>query len=204
MVAQVEVPSGPGLTCHRKKFLKDARFAVNLNKKCKIGAQCDDCVEKNFWAVEKIFHCILLVVQKNFLSPLKRLKKIFHRYQQHAVNKNSPLPEDCGDIKFSMLPGRSPQFLQIFTAKFNAYHKFTGNIIEVSDRWRSGVKSCWQSCRRWKVRTRVRQFSFVRNPVKARKNIFSTKNHKTYKMSPHSTLKDAGGEKSFCFTVICR
>ena len=111
--------------------------------------------------------------------------------------KNSSLPEECGDKKFSMLPGRSPQFLQIFTAKFNAYHKFTGNIIEVSDRWRSGVKSCWQSCRRWKVRTRVRQFIFVRNPVNARNNIFSTKNHKTYKMSPHSTLKDAGGEKVF-------
>ena len=38
----------PGLRCHRLNLLKDVRCAVNLSKKCKICAQCDECGEKNF------------------------------------------------------------------------------------------------------------------------------------------------------------
>ena len=65
--------------------------------------------------------------------------------------KFSPLPAECGEKKFSPLPAECGE-KKIFTAKtanltnihranFNAYLIFTGNIIEVSDRWRSGLRS---------------------------------------------------------------
>ena len=33
--------------------LKNVRFAVNLNKKCKVCAQCDECTEKKLQSGEK-------------------------------------------------------------------------------------------------------------------------------------------------------
>ena len=69
---------------------------------------------------------------------MNALQKNFQRYQQNAVKKFSPLLTECRE-KNSPLKS---QILQIFTANFNAYLKFTGNIIEVSDSWRSGIRSC--------------------------------------------------------------
>ena len=65
--------------------------------------------------------------------------------------KFSPLPAECGEKKFSLLPAECGE-KTFFTAKianltnihratFNAYLKFTGNIIELSDRWCSGLRS---------------------------------------------------------------
>ena len=62
-------------------------------------------------------------------------KKNFHRYQQNAVKK-----------KFSQL---KLQTLQIFTANFITYLKFTWNFIAVSDRWRSGIRTWWHAGSQW-------------------------------------------------------
>ena len=88
---------------------------MNLNKKCKICAQCDECDRFSS--------------EGNF----------FHRYQQNGVKKNFQRYQDA--VK-KILPLKL-QILQIFTAKFNAYLKFTWSSIEESDRWRSGIRSCW-------------------------------------------------------------
>ena len=70
----------------------------------------------------------------------------------------STLPAECGEKKFSPLKS---QILQIFNAKFNAYLKFTENIIEVSDRWRSGIRSSWHAVVGW-LEPSVRQFIFCK------------------------------------------
>ena len=49
---------------------------MNLSKKCKICVQCDECGEKKLISGENISY-----------SPLKRWKKIFHRYKQNALEK---------------------------------------------------------------------------------------------------------------------
>ena len=106
--------------------------------------------------------------------------------------KFSPLPAESGKKIFSPL---KLQILQIFTAKFNAYLKFAGNIIVVSERWRSRVRSWWHACDTW-FEPVYGSFFFVRNPVNAVKKIFHRKiQRNSYKKSPlsaHSTLKDAG------------
>ena len=63
--------------------------------------QCDECGDQKNLSGEFLF------------SPLKRRKKIFHSYQQNAVEKNcqryyqnavknnfSPLSAECGERKF--------------------------------------------------------------------------------------------------------
>ena len=75
---------------------------------------------------------------------------MFQRYQQNAVKKNfsatgrmwakknfSPQPAECGEKK---LTAKIAKLTYIHRANFNACLKFTGNIIEVSDRWSSGIK----------------------------------------------------------------
>ena len=99
-----------GSRCHRLKSLRDITFAVNMRKKCCV--QCDECGEKNFWAV-------------NFFLPLKRWKKIFHRYQQDAAKKISALPAECGEKKFSPLKLQS---LQIFTALISTFMLYSQEI----------------------------------------------------------------------------
>ena len=64
------------------------------------------------------------------------MKEIFHRCEQNEVQKKLLRYRD--DVK-KKLPLKL-QILQIFTAKFNAFIKLTGNIIEVSNRWRSEKK----------------------------------------------------------------
>ena len=67
-------------------------------------------------------------------------KKTFHRYQQNAVTKNfSPLQAECGEKKF--FTAEIANLANIHRANFNAYLIFTGNILAVSDRWRSGLRS---------------------------------------------------------------
>ena len=98
---------------------------------------------KNFEAVKYIF------------SPLKRWKKLFQRYQQNLVKNNfSAVPAECGEKKFFSATSRmrwrtnsllKEQIFQILTANFNAYLKFTGNHIKLSDGWCSGIRSCWHA-----------------------------------------------------------
>ena len=81
---------------------------------------------------------------------------------------------------------------QIFTAKFNAYLKFTRNIIESSQmgQWSNKLATC----RRWVVRTRARKFFLQKIRSMRWKKKFTSKNRKSYKnaqLSPHSTLNDA-------------
>ena len=105
---------------------------MNWNKKCKICAQCDEYGEKNFSAVKFFIHHLCgeknsalpgCVGKKNSALPGCVGKKI-QRYQD-AVKKISTL---------------KVQFIERFNTKFNAYLKFTGIIIDVSDRWRSGKR----------------------------------------------------------------
>ena len=112
---------------------------------------------------------------KILCSPLKRLKKIFHRNQQNAVKNFSLLPAECGEKNFLTATSRmrlkkiSPlksQLWQIFTAYFNAYLKFTGNTIEVIDRWRSGIGS-WSHTGGELFEPVYGSFFFVWNPVNA-------------------------------------
>ena len=84
---------------------------------CKICVQCDKCGEKNL-SVDFFFH------------DLSGERKFFTATSRTRWKKLSPL---------------KLQILQIFTPNFNAYLKFRGNIIEVSDRRRSGIRSCWHA-----------------------------------------------------------
>ena len=97
--------------------------------------------------------------------------------------KISPLPAQCGEKKFFTATSRM-RWKKFFTAKianltnihranFNAYLIFTGNIIEVSDRWRSGLRSWWHA---WGRGSNHGSFVFVRIPVNAVKKKFSTQN----------------------------
>ena len=94
------------------------------------------------------------------------------------------------------------QILQIFTASLNDYLKFTGNIIEVRDRWRRGIRRCWHAGGE-RFEPVYGRFLYLRNPVEAVKKIFTTKNRKSYKNSPHPTLKmrALSGEK-ICFSPL--
>ena len=121
---------------------------MNLSKSVRFALNAMNAVKKNYLCVKKIF------------SPLKRWKKIFHRYQQNAVKKI-----------FSALKS---QILQIFTAKLNACLKFAGNIIEVSERWRSGIRSLWHAGGTWFAPLYV--FFLVRNTANAVKKNFSPQN----------------------------
>ena len=74
-------------------------------------------------------------MKKNSPLPAECGEKKFHRYQQNAVKKIfSSLPAECAEKKL--------QIFLIFAAIFNACLKFTGNIINVCERLRSGIKSC--------------------------------------------------------------
>ena len=84
--------------------------------------------------------------------------------------------------------------LQILTAKINAYLKFAGNIIQVSETWRSGIKvgdirevNGSNPC----TAVFLQEIRWMRW-----KKIFHRKiQRNSYKNSPlsvHSTLKDAG------------
>ena len=55
----------------------------------------------------------------------------------------SPLPAECGEKKF--FTAKIANLTNIHRANFNAYLIFTGNIIEVSDRWRSGLRCWWHA-----------------------------------------------------------
>ena len=137
---------------------------MSLSKKCKNCAQCNELKK-----IEKI----------------KRIKKL------SSVEENfSPLPAKswCGEKTFFSATSRmrwknkfSPLkllFLQIFTANFNAYLKFTGNVIKVSDRWRSGIRGCWHAGDE-RLKPVYGSFFFVRNLVTALKKKFTAKKRKS-------------------------
>ena len=68
------------------------------------------------------------------------MKENFSPLQAGCGEKNfSPLPAECDEKKF--FAAKISNLTNIYRANFNAYHIFTGNIIEVSDRWRSGLRS---------------------------------------------------------------
>ena len=81
--------------------------------------------------------------ERKFFTATSRMRwKKFHRYQQNVVKKNfSPLPAECGEKKF--FTAKIANLTNIHRANFNAYLIFTENIIECSDRWRSGLRSWW-------------------------------------------------------------
>ena len=112
-------------------------------------------------------------------------RKFFSAISRMRWKKNfSPL-----SLKFHIL--------EIFTALISSL-KFTGNSIEVSDRWHSWLWSCWHAGydRLEPVYGRL----YIKNPVNAVKKLFTAKNRKN---SPHSTIKDAGALrwKKFFFTA---
>ena len=122
----------------------------------------------------KIFFQRLSGERKFFTATSRmRWKKIFHRYHQNAVKKNfSPLPAECGEKKF--FTAKIANLRNIHRANFNAYLLFTGNIIKVSERWRSGLPS-WPHI--WgRGSNPCTAVFFVRIPVNAEKKNFSPQN----------------------------
>ena len=104
----------------------------------------------------------LLRAEKCFFSPLKWWKKNFHRYQQDAVKK--------------IFTTKIANLTNIHRANFNAHLIFIGDIIQVIDSCRSGLRS-WGHA--------GGKFLFCKNSAECGE-------HFTVKNSPHSTLKDAG------------
>ena len=125
-------------------------------------------MKENFWPLPA-------ACGEKILSPLQAEfgDNFFYCCQQNAVKNFSPL---------------KLQILQMFTANFNEYLKFTGNITEVSNRWRSRIRSCWHPGGE-SFEPVYGSFFFVRNPVNVLKKFLATKNRKSYK---NSTLKDSG------------
>ena len=69
----------------------------------------------------------------------------------------------------------------------------------VSDRWRSGIKICWHVGGN-RFEPVYGSFFFVSECCE---NFFTAKNRKSYKNSPHSTLKDADAlQWKIFFTAI--
>ena len=96
---------------------------------------------KNFWAVK-------------FFSPHKRWKKFFSATSRMRWRKNSALPAECGEKNFHRnqqnaakknFAAKIANFTNTHRANFNAYLIFTGNIIKVRDRCRSGLRSWWHA-----------------------------------------------------------
>ena len=94
----------------------------------------------------------------------------------------SAVPAECVETKFLPLLAECEEKI-FFTAKisnitniqglnFNANFEFRGNIIEVSDRWRIGIRSCWHAGGE-KLEPMYGNFFFVGNPVNMVKKIFS-------------------------------
>ena len=83
------------------------------------------------------------------------------------------------------------QILQTFTAKFNAYRKFTWKIIKVKERWRSGIRSCWHVGGD-RFEPIYGSFFFCKKSGECDEFFVTAKNHNSYKNSPHSMLKDGG------------
>ena len=124
-----------------------------------------------------------------------RRKKFFQRYQQNAVKtKFSPLPAECDEKK--IFTAKIAILTNIHRANFIAYLKFTANIFEVSDRWRSGIRSCWLA-RGQRFETCTAVSFFVRNPVNAVKKIFSPlKTAKTHRIQRYK-MRALCGENFF-------
>ena len=105
-------------------------FEVNLSKSVRFAFNAMNAVKKKFKAVI------------NFFSMLNRWKEFFHRYQQKVVKKVFHRYQQKAVKKFSPLKS---QIIQIFTANFNAYLKFTGYIKKVGVRWSSGLTRRWHA-----------------------------------------------------------
>ena len=112
------------------KIANRCKICGEFEKKCKICDQCDESGEKNTFK-----RCIFFTAYA--------LKENFSPLPAECVENNfSALLAECGEEKFSPLPTEcgekknfSPQklqILQIFTANFKAYLKFTRNFNEVS------------------------------------------------------------------------
>ena len=86
--------------------------------------------------------------------------------------KFSPVPAECGEKKNFI--AKIANLTNIHRANFNAYLIFTENIIDVSDRWRSGLLV--GDTQEVEVRTLVRQFHFCKNSGECgEKKIFTAK-----------------------------
>ena len=111
-----------GILCW-KKF----SFTANLTLFC--DKTSTGVALRQFWRFKRRFY-------KN------ARKKNFHRYQQNAVKKIQSYQQNAVKKFLSHLKS---QTLQIFTANFITYLKFTWNFIAVSDRWRSGIRTWWHA-----------------------------------------------------------
>ena len=91
---------------------------MNLSKSVRFAFNAMNAVKKNHLSDE------------NFFSPL----------QAECGEENfSPLPAECGEKKF--FTAKIVNLTFFHRANFNSYLIVTGNIIELSDRWRSGLRS---------------------------------------------------------------
>ena len=128
---------------------------MNLSKSVRFAFNAMNAVKKNSKA-EKIFFHRLRGEKKVYTATSRmRWNKIFQHYKQNAVK---------------IFNAKIANLTNIQRANFNAYLIFTGNIFEVTERCRSGFPIWWHA--EVEVRTRVRQFLFVRIPINAVKKIF--------------------------------
>ena len=144
----------------------------------------------------KIFLFHRLSAETKFFTATNRMhwKKFCSATSRMRRKKNfSPLPAECGERKF--FTAKIANLTNINNANFNAYLIFTGNVVEVRDRWRSGLRGSWNAWEESFEPLELR-FFFVRKLVIAVKKIFSPL--KIAKNSPHSTLKDAGALRALC------
>ena len=137
------------------KIAKRCKIWSEFEKKCKICAQCVESGEKKFKRRKIFFHGIS--GETKFFTATSRM-----RWKKNFTATSKKLWKKISQLK--------SKILQIFTAKFNAYLKFTGNIIDVSDRWRSGIRSWWHAVGEW-FEPLYGSFFFGRNPVNAVKKI---------------------------------
>ena len=100
------------------------------------------------------------------LSAMNAVKKSFKQLNFfHSLNATSRM-------RWKKRSPLKSQILQILTANFNAYLKFTGIIIQIGDRWRIEIRSCWHAGGE-RFEPVYGSFVFLKNPVNALKNFFS-------------------------------
>ena len=180
---------------------------MNLSKSVRFAFNAMNAVKKTFKRWKISFQ--RLSGEKNFFTATSRMrwkknfsplpaecgeKKFFTATSRMRWKKNfSPLPAECGEKKF--FTAKIANLTNIQRANFNTYLIFTGNIIAVSDRWRSGLRSWWHAWGRGSnpsaIVSFLEEFRWMRW-----KKIFHRKiqrnSCKNSPLSAHSTLKDAG------------
>ena len=129
------------------------------------------------------------------------MEKIFSALPAECSEKNfSPLPAQFGEKK---LTAKIANLTNIHRANFNTCLEFTGNIIEVSDKCRRGIRSCWHA-EGERFKPVYGSFFFVSNPVNAVKKIFSPLKTAKFTAFNAKKMRALCCEKSFFFTATHR